>query len=93
MRIPRAWIAPMARKIADTLLDEQMVVRDVEAKALAEAIEPLILEELMVEERINDEVRRILSEHERNIDGSNMDYRKLFEATKQKIVKERGVII
>ena len=93
MRMPKAWIGPMARRIADLLLDEQMVLRDVEPKALAAAIEPIILEELMVEDIINEEVRQILREHERNIDSSNMDYRKLFEATKQKIVRERDVII
>lgn len=93
MRIPRSWIAPMARKIADVLLDEEQVLRDVEAKALAAAIEPIILEELMVEDRINDEVREMLSEHESNIDGNQMDYRKLFDLTKRKIIEEREIII
>ena len=83
----------MAKLIADTLLDEQLVVRDVEPKDLAAAIEPLVLNELMVEDRINDEVREILKEHERDIDSGNMDYRKVFDATKQKIIKERDIII
>lgn len=83
----------MARRIADTLLGEQLVLRDIEPGALARAIEPLILEELMVEDRLNDEIRKMLSEHERNIDGSNMDYRRLFDMTKKKVVEERGIIL
>ena len=83
----------MAKKIADVLLDEEQVLRDVEAKALAAAIEPIILKELMVEDSINDEVREMLSGHERNIDGSQMDYRKLFDLTKRKIIEERDIII
>jgi len=83
----------MARKIADVLLDEELVLRDVEARDLAAAIEPIILEELMVEDRINDEVREMLSGHERNIDGSQMDYRKLFDLTKKKIIEERDIIV
>jgi len=83
----------MARKIADVLLGEELVLRDIEPRDLAAAIEPIILEELMVEDRINDEVREMLSGHERNIDGSQMDYRKLFDLTKRKIIEERGIIV
>ena len=93
MRIPRSWIAPMARKIADTLLGEELVLRDIEPRELAAAIEPLILDELMVEDRLNDEIREMLSDHERNIDGGRMDYRTLFDLTKKKVIKERGIII
>ena len=93
MRVPRTWIAPLAKKIADVLLSEELVLRDVEARDLAAAIEPIMLEELMVEDRLNDEVRQILSDHESNIDGNQMDYRKLFDMTKRKIIEEREIII
>jgi hypothetical protein len=83
----------MARRIADTLLGEELVLRDVEPKELAAALEPLIFEELMVEDRLNDEIREMLSDHERNIDGSQMDYRKLFDLTKRKLIEERGIIV
>ena len=83
----------MAKRIARVLLDEDMVLKDVEARELAAAIEPIILEELMVEDRLNDEIREMLSGHERNIDGSQMDYRKLFDLTKRKVIEERGIII
>ena len=50
----------MARRIADVLLGEELVLRDVEPKDLAAAIEPLIFEELMVEDRLNDEIREMM---------------------------------
>lgn len=83
----------MARRIAKVLFEEDMVLKDVEEKALAAAMEPIILEELMVEDRLNDEIREMLSGHERNIDGGQMDYRKLFDLTKRKVIDERGIII
>lgn len=83
----------MAKRIAETLLNEDMILKDVDAKSLAAAIEPIITNELMVEDRINDEVRDFLRDHERSVDTASMDYRKLFDLTKQKIIKERGVII
>jgi hypothetical protein len=47
----------------------------------------------MVEDRINDEVRQILKKFEPEIEKGRLDYRKLFDMTKQKIVKERNVIL
>lgn len=83
----------MAKRIAETLLNEDMILKDIDAKALAAAIEPIILNELMVEDRINDEVREVLREHEGTVDTGSMDYRRLFDLTKKKIIKEKGVII
>lgn len=93
MRIPKSWIKPMSKRIADMLLAEQMILDDIDPRTLASEIEVIVTDELMVEDRINDEVRRFLSEHERNMDRGGMDYRKLFELTKQKLVRERGIVI
>jgi uncharacterized protein len=51
------------------------------------------MEELMVEDRINDEVRQILKKFEPEIEKGRLDYRKLFDMTKQKLVRERNVIL
>jgi hypothetical protein len=51
------------------------------------------MDELMAEDRINDEVREILRKHNSEIERGKVDYRKLFELTKRKIVKERNLIL
>jgi len=83
----------MARRIVDVLLSEELIVPDVDRSKLAQEIEILITEELSVEDRINDEVRQILSKYEDDISKGRVDFRRLFDLTKQKIVKERGVIL
>jgi len=93
MRIPRSWVAPMAKKIVDTLFHEELIVQDVEPKDLQVEVERALLHELMAEDRINDEVREKLREHEQKIDRGGYDYRRLFDLTKQKIIKDKGIII
>ena len=93
MRIPKTWLAPLAKRIVDTIYREEMVVQDVDPKELAQEVERILLEELMVEDRVNDEVRKMLSEHEGQIDRGGYDYRKLFDLTKQKLIRERGIIV
>jgi hypothetical protein len=83
----------MAKRITETLFTEELILKDVEPKVLAAEIERIITEELMVEDRLNDEVRELLRGHESSIDRGGYDYRRLFELTKQKLVRERGIII
>ena len=61
-------------------------------KLLAET-EELIMEELTVEDRLNEEVREILKGHTVEIEKGRLDYRRLFDLTKQKLVKERNIVI
>jgi hypothetical protein len=93
MRIPKSWVPVLARKIADNLLNKELVESLVPAETLFAETERLLLEELMVEDRLNDEVRQILKKFEPEIEKGRLDYRRLFDMTKQKIVRERNVII
>jgi hypothetical protein len=93
MRIHRTWIAPLAKKIVETLFREELIVPDVTPAALVPRVEAIILADLSVEDRINDEVHAILARMDAAITGNKADYRKLFELTKQKIVKERDLIL
>jgi len=61
-------------------------------KLLSETGE-IILEELTIEDRLNEEVREILKSHSAEIEKGRMDYRRLFELTKQKLVKERNLVL
>ena len=93
MRIPKTWVPAMAKKIVASLLNKDLVDPAVPMETLISETEKLLLEELMVEDRINDEVRQILKKFEPEIEKGRLDYRKLFDMTKQKIVRERNVIL
>lgn len=60
---------------------------------LFQEAEKLILDELMVEDRINEEVRELLKKYEYEIEKGKVDYRKLFELTKQKLAKQRNLVL
>ena len=93
MRIPKSWVPLLAKRITDSLLEKEMVVLSVPADKLLAKTEELITEELMVEDRLNDEVRGLLGKHTSDIERGRMDYRKLFELTKQKLVRERNLVL
>lgn len=93
MRIPRSWIPVISRRIVDTLFTEELIVPDVDRAKLQAEVEALMTEELEVEDRLNDEVREILKQFETDIERGRMDYRKLFDLTKHKLIRERNLVI
>lgn len=93
MRVPRTWVPLIAEKIVDNLIAKELIEPTVTVEKLTAGAEELIMDELMVEDRVNEEVREILKRHGSEIERGRLDYRRLFELTKQKIVKERNLIL
>ncbi len=93
MRIPKTWVPLLAKKIVDNILSKNLVRPLAPAEKILSETEELLLGELSVEDRLNDEVREILKGHASEIEKGRMDYRRLFDLTKQKLVKERNLVL
>ena len=93
MRIPKAWIPLLAKKIVDNITSKGLANPTVSIEKLLAGTEELILDELGVEDRLNAEVRELLKNHASKIEQGRLDYRKLFELTKHKLVKERNLVL
>lgn len=93
MRIPKTWVPLIAKKIMDDLLAREIIVSRAPVEEVVAEAEKLIMEELMVEDRVNDEVREILKKFTGEIEKGRLDYRKVFDLTKRKIIEERGLVI
>ncbi len=93
MRVPKAWVPLLAKKLVENSLAKALFKPAVPLEKLIFETEELILNELTVEDRLNEEVRELLRKHSSKIEQGHMDYRKLFELTKQKLVKERNLIL
>jgi hypothetical protein len=93
MRIPKSWVPLLAAKIAGNLAGKALVKPAVPMDKFIAKTEEIITEELMVEDRLHDEVRELLKKHAADIEKGRMDYRKLFDLTKHKLVKERNLVL
>lgn len=93
MRVPKTWVPLLAKKIVDNILSKNLVKLIAPREKLLSETEALIMEELSVEDRLNDEVREILKGHASEIEKGRMDYRKLFDLTKHKLLKERNLVL
>lgn len=83
----------IAKKVMDDLLARGLISSRVQPAELIAEAEKLIMDELAAEDKVNDEVREILKRFTGEIEKGRLDYRKVFELTKKKIIEERGVVI
>jgi len=83
----------LAKKIVGDLLAKELIEPKISPEELITHAEEITLEELTVEDRVNEETRDILKKYAYEIEKGRLDYRKMFELTKKKIVQERGLIL
>ncbi len=93
MRVPKGWVSVIANQIIENLCSKNLVELKTAKEEAIRITDELIFDELMVEDRLNRDVRELLKKYNVEIEKGRLDYRRLFELTKQKLVKERNIIL
>ena len=93
MRLNEKNIERMSKKISDHLLDNDFIIWENEKEKLITLIVNIITEDLMVEDRLNEEVKMLLESKTKDYERSMMDYGRVFQMVKSKLVRERGLIL
>ncbi len=93
MRLSKERVRHLAESLTRHLQrhDDLDVVGD--RKALVEGLDHAITHELSIEDRLNAEVRQLLKAYAQQIEQGQVDYQKMFQMVKQKLVRERGIIL
>lgn len=93
MRLPKDLINHIAETIAGNLESKGLAEYDAPKGAVAARIADVILADMHAEDKLNVDVEKMLAAYESEIAKGQMDYRKVFELTKQKLAKERGIVL
>jgi hypothetical protein len=92
MRLTSDEIEFISRKIVKTLVAEGKLELDSEIRVI-EAVVRVITDELMVEDRLNEEVREVLIQHASEMERSNITYTEMFKMLKKKMAREKGIVL
>ena len=93
MRLPKEMIKHIADAIAINLAAKGLAEYEVPKEAISAKIDEVITANMVEEDKLNKDVEKLLSAHEAEIARGQMDYRKVFELTKQKLAKEKGIVL
>lgn len=93
MKLSRQEVANICQKIFERFVSENIINIKGKKEEILKKMNELFIEELMVEERLNEEVREIMKQYRREIDSGKVDAQKLFEMIKKQLIKDRGLIL
>lgn len=93
MRLSKERVRHMAESLVGRLQQEGHIELVGDRNALVAGLDQAITDELSVEDRLNTEVRQMLKAYDKQIEQGQVDYQKMFQMVKQKLVRERGLIL
>lgn len=93
MRLNKVRVHHMAVSVIERLQAGGLLQIQGKPEVVIQKLEAAILTELQVEDRLNADVREMLKQFEREFTEGRADYQKMFTMVKQKLIKERGVIL
>ena len=92
MRLKKKFVEKISKKIIDSLLRKDLIIWEDSRDKLESIINNMIIDDLMVEDHLNDEVKQLLDSRTEEYERSMMDYGRVFQLVKSKLARERGLI-
>jgi hypothetical protein len=92
MQLQREYVAYMAKQLLKRLTAANLIQYD-QPQYVNEVMFEVLIDELSVEDRINDEARKILEQHGEKMKFYGATYEEAFRAIKKQLVRERKVVV
>jgi len=92
MRLKKEFVEKISKKTIDSLISKDLIVWEGSRDKLESIVTAIIIDDLMVEDHLNDEVKQLLDSRTEEYERSMMDYGRVFQLVKSKLARERGLI-
>ena len=92
MRLKKEFVEKISKKIIESLLSKNLIIWESSPDKLESIISKIIIDDLMVEDHLNEEVKELLDSRTDEYERSMMDYGRVFQLVKSKLARERGLI-
>jgi hypothetical protein len=92
MQFPREYVAYMAGQVLKRLSAAELIQYE-QPEYVKEVMTQVMMQELSVEDRINDEVRVKLQEIDSEMKEAGASYEEMFKKVKRQLVRDRKVVL
>jgi hypothetical protein len=92
MLLARDYVAHMASEVVKRLVEDELI----ETKATGAVVQRVrhrMMEEITVEDRLNDEVRDILTQHQDEIRRTGVSYQEMYKKVKAQLARDRKLVL
>ena len=92
MLLSRDYVGYMAGEVVKRLLADKMIEAP-SAATLAQRVRAAMQEEISVEDRLNEEVREILTKHSDEMRRTGVQYQEMYKKVKGELARQRKLIL
>lgn len=92
MLLVRDYVAYMASEVIKRLTEGNLIETK-SPDALKERVRQRMMQELTVEDRLNDEVREILIQHQDEMRRTGVSYQEMYKKVKAQLARERKLVL
>jgi len=94
MRLKREQVRFLAGRIVDDLLKEKLIEVDrSDLEMFRVMVDEFVLDQLLIEDKLNEEVRKLLDHHRDEMHRDNINYQDMFKMIKRRLINERNLVI
>jgi hypothetical protein len=92
MLINRDYVAHMASEVVKRLLEGNQIETK-KPEAVIPRVRAKMMEEITVEDRLNDEVREILTQHQDEMRKAGVSYQEMYKKVKGQLARDRKLVL
>lgn len=92
MLLSRDYVGYMAQEVVKRLLASKMIEAP-SAEVLTERLRKVMQDEIGIEDRLNEEVRQILTDHADEMRRTSVSYQEMFKKVKGELARQRKLIL
>jgi hypothetical protein len=92
MLLSRDYVSYMAKEVVKRLVAGKMIEAK-NAESLTQHVRQLMADEIGIEDRLNEEVREILSRYSEEMRRTGASYQEMYKKVKGQLARERKLIL
>jgi len=86
-------VEKIAKAVVHSLIEKDLIIWDERPEKLEAIVAGVMVDDLMVEDRLNEEVKLLLESKTEEFERSMMDFGRVFQMVKSKLARERNLIL
>jgi hypothetical protein len=94
MLLNRDYVGHMASQVIKKLVEDELVeIKEKDMEPVTTRVRLRVMEEITVEDKVNEEVRTILTQHQDEMRRAGISYQEMFKKVKGQIARDRKLIL
>jgi len=92
MLINRDYVSHMAAGVVKQLVEGELIETKA-VEAITQRVRASMMQEITVEDRLNDEVRDILTQHQDEMRRTGVSYQEMYKKVKGQLARDRKLVL